>query len=472
MTKSYDAVVIGSGPNGLSAAILLAKAGLSTIIYEMGSSPGGGMRSAELTVPGFVHDICSAIHPLAISSPFFKQLPLDEFGLEWINPPSCLAHPFDNKNAVLLNPSLESTAENLGIDGGRYKNLIAPFVKKWEKFGNEILAPFHLPVHPFLLGRFANLAFRSAFRLWEKNFKTIEAQSLFAGLAGHSLMPLDQPLTAAFGLMLAICGHVAGWPFPKGGAQKIADALVAFFQSIGGEIELNRPVQNLQEFLECKIVMCDVSPKELLRIGGSLFPEKYQKKLLNFRYGPGSFKVDWALSQPIPWSDERCNLAGCLHLGGTSSEILSAEREVSEGKHPEKPFVILAQQTLFDAARAPEGKHTAWGYCHVPNGSSVDMTKAIEDQIERFAPGFRECILARSVKTAMDLEGYNPNYVGGDINGGVQDISQLFSRPAYLFHPYSTPVKNVFICSSSTPPGGGVHGMCGYHAAKAALKNL
>lgn len=472
MTKQFDAIIIGSGPNGLAAGITLAEAGLSVVIYEAKATIGGGMRSSDLTLPGFVHDVCSSIHPFGVSSSFFQSVPLESLGLEWIHPPAPLAHPFDDGKAALLDCDLETTVQNLGADGKAYAKLMKPLVEGWDKFGHDVLAPFHFPRHPLLLIRFARAAMQAAEKLWNERFKTREALGLFAGLAGHSLLPLDRPLTAAFALVLGIQAHLYGWPFPKGGSQKIADVLAAYFRSLGGEIVTNAEIKSLDELPKSKLILCDISPKQLLELAGSRFPDGYKQKLKKFRYGPGVFKLDWALDGPIPWKAEEAKRAGTVHIGGEADAIAVAENAVWEKKHPDKPFVILAQHSLFDPTRAPEGKHTAWAYCHVPAYSETDMTEAIENQIERFAPGFKERILAKAKLNTRKIESYNPNYVGGDINGGVQDIMQLFARPARFFSPYSTPLKGIYLCSSSTPPGGGVHGMCGYHAAKKALKEI
>ncbi len=447
-----DALVIGSGPNGLAAAITLANAGLAVRVYEAHGTVGGGMRSSELTLPGFIHDICSAIHPLAISSPFFQSVPLETLGLEWIHAPTPLAHPLDDGKAVLLENALELTAQNLGADREAYMKLMEPLVHGWEKYGSEVLSPFHLPRHPFLLLRFALSAVQPAERFWKARFNEKETRSLFSGLAAHSIMALDRPLTTAFALVLGIQAHLFGWPFPEGGAQKIADSLAAYFSSLGGEIVTNAEIKSLDELPEAKLILCDVSPKQLLKLAGGRLPESYKHTLEKYRYGAGVFKLDWALDGPIPWKSEDVKYAGTVHIGGEAAEIAASEKAVSEQKHPDKPFVILAQHSLFDPTRAPEGKHTAWGYCHVPAYSETDMTEPIENQIERFAPGFKERILAKSKMNARQIEHYNPNYVGGDINCGVQDLYQLFSRPAKLFSPYSTPVKGLYLCSSATPP--------------------
>jgi len=471
MSKKFDATVIGSGPNGLAAAITLARAGRSVAVYEAKKTVGGGLRSAELTLPGFIHDICSAIHPLGIGSPFFQTLPLENYGLKWIQPSAPLAHPFDSGCAALLERSVDATGATLGVDGMAYKRLMEPFVKNWDLLKSDILGPAHFPKHPFALAQFGWQGIQSATYLAKAKFHAEQAQGLLAGLAAHSILPLDKPLTAAFGLILGTLGHAVGWPMACGGSQKIADALTAYLRALGGEIFTGVPVESI-DALSSGLILCDITPKQLLQIAGQRLPSGYKRSLENYRYGPGVFKMDWALNHPIPWKAEACKRAGTVHLGGTLEEIAQSEREVWAGKLPEKPFVLLAQQSLFDATRAPAGKQTAWAYCHVPNSSTDDMTDRIEAQIERFAPGFKDCILARSAKSAMDLQHYNPNYVGGDINGGVQDIYQLFTRPVARIVPYSTPVKGLYLCSSSTPPGGGVHGMCGYHAAQAALRNL
>lgn len=470
LSDKTDGIVIGSGPNGLAAAIRLAQEGLSVTLHEAKSTVGGGMRSVELTLPGFIHDVCSAVHPLGIGSPFFRTLPLDQHGLEWIQPPAALAHPFDDGRVALLERSINETMITLGKeDGAAYKNLITPFVEKWNLMVDALLGPLRFPQHPLVMAHFGLLAIRSASHLARSYFKEEVARGLFAGLAAHSILPLQKPLTAGYGLALAILGHVSGWPIPHGGSQKIADALASLFCSLGGKIVLNSPVTSIKTIPSDQTILCDVTPRQLLEMAGSLFPFGYKQKLQSYRYGPGVFKVDWALNHPIPWKAKECTRAGTLHLGGTLDEIEFSEGEVWENKHPEKPFVLLVQPSLFDSSRAPNGKHTAWAYCHVPHGSDFDMTQRIENQIERFAPGFRDCIIAKSVKNTRDLENYNSNYIGGDIIGGVQDIYQFFTRPAGWYSPYSTPVRGLYICSSSTPPGGGVHGMCGYHAANAAL---
>lgn len=469
--NAYDAIVVGSGPNGLSAAITLALAGLSVIIYEANDTIGGGVRSAELTLPGFTHDICSAIFPLGIASPFFRSLPLNKHGLEWIEPPIPLAHPFDDGTAVTLQHSIEETGRTLGIDAVAYSKLMKPFVDNWDKLADGLLSPLHFPHHPFWMLKFALYGFQSAVGLENRTFKDERARSLFAGLAAHAEIPLEQPLTAAFGLILGLLGHVSGWPIPKGGSQKITDALASFFHSLGGKISTGERIETLDQLPSSRVILCDITPRQLLKIAGHRLQEGFRRRLERYRYGPGVFKMDWALNHPIPWKAKECAQAGTIHLGGTDKEIAASERMVADNKHPENPYIIMAQPSLFDSTRAPQGYHTAWGYCHVPNGSTVDMSEQIENQIERFAPGFKDCIIAKKTKSPLELEQLNANYIGGDINGGVQDIRQFFTRPTGRIVPYSTPLKGLYICSSSSPPGGGVHGMCGYHAARAALKN-
>ena len=472
LTGSYDALVVGAGPNGLSAAIAIAQTGHSVLVVEGRDTVGGGARSAELTLPGFLHDVCSAIHPLAVGSPFFPTLPLSEHGLEWVHSPSPLAHPLDDGTAVTMEDSVDETAEGLGPDASSYRKLFGPLVRNWDKLSSDVIGPLRFPRHPLVTARFGLLGLRSAVSVAQSHFEGERARALFAGIAAHSVLPLERPVSAAVGLVLGASGHAVGWPMPRGGAQRIADALASHLTSLGGRIETGVTVDRLEDVPDANVTLLDVTPRQVVSIAGDSLPDRFRRKLEAYRYGPAAFKVDWALDGPVPWTAPECARAGTVHLGGTMAEVAQSEREVWNGRHPEQPFVLLAQPSIFDSSRAPEGKHTAWAYCHVPNGSDFDMTDRIEDQIERFAPGFRERILARSVRPPAALEEYNPNLVGGDIGGGVQDLGQLFSRPVSMFDPYSIPSTEIFICSSSTPPGGGVHGMCGYFAAQAALRRL
>ena len=471
---AYDAIVVGAGPNGLAAAITLARAGRSVLVLEAKDTIGGGSRSMELTLPGFVHDVCSAIHPLGIGSPFFRSLPLEDYGLQWIHSPAPLAHPFDDGTAALLERSIEATSATLGRDAKAYQKLMAPLVAGWDALADAFLGPLRLQSmrHPLVVSRFGLEAILPAEKLAQILFKEERARALFAGMSAHSILPLERSPSAAFGLILGVLGHVVGWPMPLGGSQKIVDALASYLRSLGGEIVTGVEVKSIDALPSARAVLFDVSPRQLLRIAGERLPGRYQRKLQRYRYGPGVFKIDFALDGPVPWKAVECTRAGTVHLGGTLAEIAAAESAVWKGEHPEKPYVLVAQQSLFDPTRAPEGKHTLWTYCHLPNGSTFDMTGRIESQIERFAPGFRDRILARHIANPIDLEHYNANFVGGDINGGVEDLWQLFTRPTMRLVPYSTPAKGIYICSSSTPPGGGVHGMCGYFAAQAALHNV
>jgi phytoene dehydrogenase-like protein len=466
---AQKAVVIGAGPNGLAAAIELARAGYAVSVYEASETIGGGVRSAEITLPGYVHDLCSTAHPLAASSPFFATLPLAQHGVELIHSPAALAHPFDDGTAVLLQRSLEATAAELGADANAYRRLFAPFVRDWQQLAPALLGPLRVTRHPFKLGRFGFYGLRSAAGLAQSLFRTERARALFAGLAAHSFLSLDQLATAAFGLVLGTLGHVGGWPVIRGGSQKLADALGSCLQELGGEIHTNTRIRSLAELPAANVVMCDVTPRQLLALAGDKLSPGFQRRLRHYRYGPAAFKVDWALHGPVPWKASECRQAATIHLGGSLSELIASEAAPWKGTHSESPFLIVCQASLFDDRRAPAGQHTLWAYCHVPHGSNVDMTERIEGQIERFAPGFREQILARSVMSPAQLEERNPNLVGGDINGGVQDLRQLFTRPT--IRTYSTPLKWLYLCSSSTPPGGGVHGMCGYHAARTALRS-
>jgi len=469
---SYDAVVVGAGPNGLAAAVLLARSGLSVLLVEAHARVGGGSRTEELTLPGYLHDVCSAIHPMAVASPFFRTLPLQDFGLEWIDPPVALAHPLDDGSAAALHTSLEATASGLGRDANSYRDLFAALVRDHERLFPELLGPLRWPKSPLLLAQFGLQAIRSAQGLADSTFETGAARALFAGCAAHAILPFDRAATAAIGLVLLLAGHAHGWPFPRGGSESITRALASHFASLGGEIETGRSIRSLHELPSSKVVLFDVTPRQLVAICGEELPSGYRGRLAKYRYGPGVFKLDWALDGPIPWKAPSCREAGTVHLGGTFEEIAAAEADVWRGVHSERPYVLVAQQSLFDASRAPAGKHTGWAYCHVPHGSTLDMTQVIENQVERFAPGFRDRILARSRMSTSDFQAYNENYVGGDITGGVTDLGQLFTRPVARANPYTTPNDRIYLCSSSTPPGAGVHGMCGYFAARAALRRV
>ncbi|MEP7220922.1 MAG: NAD(P)/FAD-dependent oxidoreductase, partial [Bacteroidota bacterium] len=447
---SYDAVVVGSGPNGLAAAITIARAGRSVIVFEAKETIGGGTRTQELTLPGYLHDICSAIHPLGVGSPFFRTIPLADHGVEWIFPPVSIAHPLDDGTAVLLTRSIDATAATLGPDADAYRRLMTPIVERWEKLLPDLLGPFGVPRHPLALARFGLLALRSASSLATSRFRTEAARGYFAGLSAHSILPLEMASTAAFGLILGMLGHAVGWPVPKGGSARIAGALAEYLRSLDGEIVVGRRIESIDELPPARAVFFDVTPRQMLAIAGNRLSGGYRKRLERYRYGPGVCKVDWALDGPVPFVAEGCRDAGTVHIGGTLGEIAASERGMWNGEHVERPFVLLAQQSLFDPTRAPEGKQTLWGYCHVPNGSMVDMTERIERQVERFAPGFRERIITRRTITAAAFERYNPNYIGGDINGGAQDLRQLFTRPVMRAVPYSTPDAGIYICSSST----------------------
>ncbi len=468
---AYDAVVIGAGPNGLAAAVTLARAGRSVVVYEARETVGGGCRTAELTLPGFRHDVCSAIHPLALGSPFFRTVPFARLGVEWCEPPLPLAHPLGDGAAVLAR-SVEETAKSLGSDAGAYTRMMAPLVAGWEGTADAILGPLRVPRHPLALARFGLRAIQPAAWMARRMFRGAAARALFAGMSAHSFLRLEQPPSAAFGLVLGVLGHASGWPLPRGGSQAIADALAAYLKEMGGQIVTATPIDSLDQLPSSRAVLFDTSTRDLLRIAGERLPERYRRQLQRYRYGPGVCKVDYALDGPVPWRAADCARAGTVHVGGTLEEIAAAERAVWHGEHPERPFVLVAQQSLFDPTRAPTGMHTLWTYCHVPAGSTVDMSARIEAQIERFAPGFRDRILARCVCTAAQLERYDANAVGGDVNGGVADLWQLFTRPAPRLDPYRTPDPGIYLCSAATPPGGGVHGMCGYWAAHSALRRI
>jgi phytoene dehydrogenase-like protein len=467
---SDKACVIGAGPNGLAAAIVLAQAGVHVDVLEAQAQPGGAVRTLELTLPGFKHDFGSAVYPLGAGSPFFSSLPLSSHGLEWIHSPAALAHPLDDGTAVMLERSLDQTSGSLGIDGKAWDQLMRPFVEHWKKFAPQILGPVSfLPKSPLLMARFGFLAVQSAQSV-ARRFRDQRTHALFAGLAAHSFLSLDEPLSAAFGILMAVPAHAVGWPIPQGGAQSITTALCGVLASFSGKLRISAPVENLTALSSYDLTLCDLTPRQLLKVGGRRFSESFKQQLAGYRYGAGVCKVDYALNAPIPWKATDCSRATTVHLGGSFEEIAESEKAVRNGQHPDRPFVLLAQPSLFDSSRAPAGKHTAWAYCHVPNGSNVDMLQKLEDQIERFAPGFRDCILARRVFSPAALESMDANLVGGDIGGGIMDIRNFLFRPTRRH--YATSAPDVYICSSSTPPGGGVHGMCGYHAAKMALTRL
>jgi phytoene dehydrogenase-like protein len=472
MSTTPDAVVVGSGPNGLAAAIMLAQAGMRTLLREAQPTLGGGLRSSELTLPGFVHDVCSAVHPLALSSPFFRSLPLAQFGLEWVQPDAPLAHPLDGGKAAVLEQSLEATARGLDTGGRAWVNLHGAFARAWDQLALDVLTtPLHLPRKPLLMARFGVQALLPA-TLVARRLPGTPARALFAGNAAHSFLALEAPGTAAFGLLLGAAAHAVGWPIVRGGSQRFADALVAYFRSLGGEVQTDAPVTSLHELAGARVVMLDLGPRQFARMAGDRLPAGYRRALERYRYGAAAFKVDWALDGPVPWTSPACARSATVHLGGTLEEIAASEAAHERGEVHPRPFVLFVQPTLFDATRAPAGRHTAWAYCHVPNGCALDLTQRIEQQVERFAPGFRERILARSTISPAQFEQRNANLIGGDINGGMMDLLQVVRRPVLRPVPYRTPLRGVYLCSASTPPGGGVHGMGGYHAARTALADL
>jgi phytoene dehydrogenase-like protein len=470
--SEYDAVVVGAGPNGLMAAITMARAGARTVVFEAAPTPGGGSRSAELTEPGFVHDVCSSVHPTAVASPAFATVPLAARGVEWRHPPIALAHPLDDGRAGLLHRSVDETATGLGPDAHAYRDLFGPLVAKARPVSETLFSPLGIPRAPLTMARFGLRALQPVRGFATRRFATDEARGLLAGSAAHSMVSLDAPATAGYGLFLNLLAHGVGWPVAAGGSQRIADALVAELTDLGGTIVTDHRVETLDALTPARATLLDVTPRQLLALGGDRIPRRYARTLRRYKYGPGVCKVDWALSGPVPWANPEVAKAATVHVGGTVDEIAATEAEVLAGRHPERPFVIFVQATVADPSRAPEGRHTGWAYCHVPHGSTLDCTDAIEAQVERFAPGFRDTILARHTMTAAAMETYDANYVGGDINGGSGTISQIFTRPAVSWRPWVTPIEGVYLCSSATPPGGGVHGMCGWHAARAALKRL
>lgn len=461
--------IVGAGPNGLAAAIVLAQAGLEVQVFEAEPEPGGAARTLPLTLPGFLHDFGSAVHPMAVASPFFNSLPLRDFGLEWIQPACPLAHPLDDGTAVVLERSLDATRSNLGEDGAAWQNLFRPLVDHWSELAPELLGPVSpFTRHPLLMAQFGLRAFQPSTWLMRREFGLARTKALFAGLAAHSFLSLDETLSSAFALILGATAHAVGWPIPRGGAQSITNALCGYLKSLGAEIKTSSRVQNIDNLPKTDLTMCDITPQQLLKIAGSRLSDSYKHRLEHWTYGSGVFKVDYAMREPIPWRAQACARAATVHLGGTSEEIVEGEKMVRQGQHPERPFILLSQPSLFDPTRAPEGKHAVWAYCHVPNGSTFDMLPRLEAQIERFAPGFRDCVLARKIFSPPALQAMDANLIGGDITGGVSTISQLLFRPTSRV--YATSALDIYLCSASTPPGAGVHGMCGFHAAKKALK--
>jgi len=470
MASGLKACVVGSGSNGLSAAIVLAQAGLQVDVFEADKTPGGAVRSMELTLPGFMHDFGSAVYALGAGSPFFATLPLRDYGLKWVHPPAPLAHPLDDGTAVVLERDIEAAASELGDDGRPWRALMEPLVKRWPDFAPDVLRPLvRIPKHPWLLARFGVNALLSA-KTVASRFKSERTRALFAGLAAHSFLSLDEPLTSAFGILMAVSAHAVGWPIAGGGSQSVTNALCGYLAKLGGKVVTSSRVESLDVLSGYELILCDLTPRQFLAIASEKLSENYRLQLRKYRYGPGAFKVDYALTAPIPWKAPECARAATVHLGGSFEEIAASEKTVRNGEHPEHPFVLLVQPTLFDDSRAPAGKHTAWAYCHVPNSSTVDMLSRLEDQIERFAPGFRDTVLARHVLSPAGLEAMDANLVGGDIGGGVIDLRQMLFRPTPKL--YATSARGLYLCSSSTPPGGGVHGMCGFHAATTALARL
>jgi len=469
-SEKYDAVVVGSGPNGLTAAILLLQRGFSVVVVEGQDTAGGGARSAELTLPGYVHDVCSAVHPMGYGSPIFRTLPLEKHGLEWIHPGAPYAHPFESGEAVVVHRSIEETAAQMGIDQGDYVRFMKGLVPgDWDQICEMILAPYKALGHPVPLTRFGLACIQPAKTLVDFTFRGQLAKGTFGGVAAHSALKLTDIASASFGVVLGLAAHAVGWPIPRGGSQSITNALLSYMVSLGGELVLSAPVSSLGDLPDYRLLFFDLTPRQLLKILDGKIPTHYKNQLQSYKYGPAAYKLDYALKGPIPWTAKGCRQAGTVHLGGTFAEIAAAEDGNWHGVHSERPYMLLAQPSLFDDTRAPKGMHTAWTYCHMPNGSRVDMTEYMENQIERFAPGFRDLVVARTVTTPQQMEQKNNNYVGGDINGGALTIEQLFTRPVLRANPYATPIDGVYLCSSSTPPGGAVHGMCGYYAVQVAL---
>ncbi|HKY16173.1 MAG TPA: NAD(P)/FAD-dependent oxidoreductase [Microthrixaceae bacterium] len=470
MSTSYDAVIVGAGPNGLTAAALIARAGHSVLVVEAADTPGGGARSAELTLPGFVHDVCSAIHPIGYASPVFTELGMRDL-VDWVHPIVPAAHPLPDGRAAFLHRSLDDTVAALGEDGPAYRRLMGPFVDSGDALAASLLAPLDVPPrHPITLARYGLEGLRSA-RSVAKRFDGQEGRALIAGMAAHSMLRLDQAITGGFGIFLASLGHHVGWPMTRGGSQAIADALVDLVTDAGGKVVCGQRVASLDELPTARATLLDLTPRQVIEIAGDRLPSRYRRQLERYRYGPGVFKIDYALEAPLPWANAEVAGAGTVHVGGTFEEVAASEAAIASGRHAERPYVLLAQQSPFDPSRAPQGKHTAWAYCHVPHGSAEDQTDAIEAQIERFAPGFRDVVLARHTMSAGAVQVYDANYVGGDINGGAADLRQFLARPVPSLRPWKTPVDGLYLCSSSTPPSGGVHGMCGYQAARLALKH-
>jgi phytoene dehydrogenase-like protein len=469
---TYDAIVVGAGPNGLSAAIVLAREGHSVLVREAAPVIGGGTRTEELTLPGYMHDVCSTIHPMAVASPFFRQLPLAQYGLEWIHMQTLLAHPFDDGSAATVERTVDATASGLGRDGEAYRSLVGPFIEHWNDIVEDALRPIRIPKHPLVMARFGVHALQSVDMLVRRRFENDATRALFGAIAGHCMLPLDWAGTASFGMMLCIAGHAVGWPLARGGSKRIAHALAAHLESLGGVIETGAPVSDIRQLPKSRAVLLDITPRQVLAVAQHNLNAGYADSLHSYKYGAAAFKIDWATSEPAPFTNPRCHDTAVVHLAGSYDELLAAEHAPWSGDDT-RPFVLFVQPALLDPMRAPEGRHIAWAYCHVPNGSTNDYTNAVENQIERFAPGFRDTILHRSVMPPAALERHNANLVGGDINAGAQHLRQLFFRPVARWNPYVVPATSgpdLYLCSAATPPGGAVHGMCGYHAARAALR--